>query len=98
MGSPASGVTVRPDVRLETAPMSPVSCETCGAAVEARKSSWEQTSIQWHAADTERCLERRAAMPPRIEGTLFTGCASLRQALSRAVDRGELPVLMDDED
>ncbi|GAA3661915.1 hypothetical protein GCM10022237_22230 [Nocardioides ginsengisoli] len=88
-----SQVVVRPDVRLENAPMSPVSCDTCGARVEARKSSWEQTSIQWHAADTERCLERRAAMPPRIAGTPFGGCASLRTALSRAVDRGELPVL-----
>ncbi|MFJ9313319.1 ferredoxin [Pimelobacter simplex] len=96
MGAPIAPVTVRPDVRLETAPMSPVSCDTCGAAVEARKSSWEQTSIQWHAADVERCLERRAAMPPRIEGTLFTGCASLRKALGQAVERGDLPVLTDD--
>ena len=94
----SSQVVVRPDVRLESAPMSPVSCDTCGAQVEARKSSWEQTSIQWHSADTERCLERRAAMAPRIAGTPFAGCASLRMALSRAVDRGELPVLSDGDD
>ena len=32
------------------APMVPVACRRCGAAVLARKSSWDQTSVQWSAA------------------------------------------------
>ncbi|GAA1226322.1 hypothetical protein GCM10009676_05360 [Prauserella halophila] len=87
---------VRPDVRLETAPMVPVSCESCGITVEARKSSWEQTSIQWHG-DLDGCLERRAAPPPTIAGTAFRGCTALRNTLSHAVDRGALPVLTESE-
>lgn len=85
---------VRPDIRLESAPMVPVTCDTCGVMVEARKSSWEQTSIQWHS-DLEGCLERRAVSPSSA-GTPFRGCTALRTALSHAVQRGDLPVLTEE--
>lgn len=86
-------MTVRPDNRLESGAMSSVTCATCSGTVEARKSSWEQTSIQWHADAVHRCLERRAWSPRQgVRGGYFPGCASLRQALQEAAESGALPV------
>jgi len=86
-------MAVRPDNRLNDGPMTPVGCRTCGAAVEARKSSWEQTSIQWHDDAVERCLERRASGPrPGTNGGGFAGCQALRDSIREAAVRGELPV------
>ncbi|QIK76155.1 ferredoxin [Nocardioides piscis] len=86
-------MTVRPDNRLADGPMQTVGCDTCGARVEVRKSSWEQTSIQWHADAVEACLERRAASPrPGPNGATFSGCQALRQAISAAAVRGELGI------
>lgn len=86
-------MAVRPDVRLENGPMTPVRCTTCGAEVEARKSSWDQTSIQWTDAARAACVERRATAPrPGPNGTAFLGCAALNQSLREAAVRGELPV------
>ena len=48
-------MTVRPDNRLSDAPMVPVHCKSCEARVLVRKSSWEQTSVQWDATATARC-------------------------------------------
>ena len=65
-------MTVRPDSRLADAPMVPVSCRRCGARVLARKSSWEQTSVQWDAAGTARCVPTmnvaRSAIAPFANG------------------------------
>ncbi|MEQ6900934.1 hypothetical protein [Nocardioides sp. YIM 152588] len=73
--------------------MTPVDCTTCGARVEVRKSSWDQTSIQWDAASRESCLERRAASPrPGPNGAAFRGCAALRAAVREAAVAGALPV------
>ena len=89
-------IRVREDVRLENGPMVPLACWTCGARVEARKSSWDQTSIQWHAADVERCVERRATgAGPGANGAVFAGCTALRAAVREAAVRGDLPVLDD---
>ena len=86
-------MAVRPDNRLNDGPMTPVGCRTCGAEVEARKSSWEQTSIQWHDDAVERCLERRASGPrPGTNGGRFAGCQALRDSIREAAVRGELPV------
>lgn len=87
------GSVVRPDVRLENGPMTAVSCTTCGAGVEARKSSWDQTSIQWSSAALEACVERRASSQrPGPNGATFLGCAALNQALREAAVHGDLPV------
>ena len=86
-------MAVRADNRLADGPMTPVACATCGAGVEARKSSWEQTSVQWHADAVERCLERRASGPrPGPNGGGFPGCQALRESIREAAVRGELPV------
>ncbi len=90
-------MAVRPDVRLDDAPMQPVSCTSCGASVQARKSSWDQTTIQWNAAALEACVERRACTPrPGPNGATFVGCFALRDAVRAAAVSGELDVLSDE--
>ncbi len=88
----------RPDVRLETAPMQPVSCTTCGAEVLARKSSWDQSTLQWTAAALERCAERRTttSRSDRPNRNAFPGCAALRASVREAAVRGELDVQTDE--
>lgn len=87
-------MAARPDVRFETAPMEPVSCETCGTRVMARKSSWDQTSLQWSANAMAVCVERhgfvRASGP---NGGVFPGCNALRASVREAAVRGDLGVV-----
>ncbi|MFI1567945.1 ferredoxin [Streptomyces sp. NPDC020490] len=90
-------MAVRPDNRLLDAPMVPVSCGACGARVEARKSSWEQTSIQWHAEALRSCAERRAAGCGERPAS-FTGCRSLTTAIGEAAVRGRLRVQSEETD
>jgi hypothetical protein len=86
-------MAVRPDVRLDDGPMTPVACTTCGAGVEARKSSWDQTSIQWSVEALGTCVERRASSPrPGPNGAAFLGCTALTQTLREAAVRGDLPI------
>lgn len=88
----------RPDVRLEVAPMQPVACATCGAEVLARKSSWDQSTLQWTAAALEQCAERRTTTgrSDRPNRNAFAGCASLRGSVREAAVRGDLDVLSDE--
>ena len=91
-------IVPRPDVRLEDAGMQPVSCEACGAEVAVRKSSWDQTMLQWDAEALGRCLERRESPPesPRPNRNAFSGCSALRDAIRRAAVAGELDVQSDE--
>lgn len=90
---------MRRDNRLNDAPMTPVTCGSCGAQVLARKSSWEQTSVQWNGAAISRCRERqRVDEPTSIEGAvlregIFLVCAGLRASIEAAADAGSFPVL-----
>lgn len=91
----------RPDVRLETAPMQPVACTACGAEVLARKSSWDQSTLQWTAAALEQCAERRTTaggLPrsARPNRNAFPGCAALRASVREAAVRGDLDVQSDE--
>lgn len=91
-------MAVRPDNRLADGPMQPVDCDTCGARVLARKSSWEQTSLQWSAEAVEACVERRAASPrPGPNGAAFSGCMALRESVTAAVNRGDVTVQIEDD-
>ncbi|MER7015255.1 ferredoxin [Saccharopolyspora sp. NPDC000359] len=86
-------MVVRTDGRLLDAPMRPVRCRSCGSSVEVRKSSWDQTSIQWHDEAVRSCAERRAAQPgPGPNGQFFTGCTALRDSVRAAAARGEIPI------
>ncbi|WP_409427365.1 hypothetical protein [Mycobacterium sp. SMC-11] len=90
---------MRPDNRLSDAPMTPVICGSCGARVLARKSSWEQTSVQWNGAAMARCQERQSVGEhPSVYGAdlrpgTFLVCARLRASIEKAVGAGSLPVL-----
>lgn len=88
----------RPDVRLETAPMQPVDCGACGAAVLARKSSWDQTTLQWTADALLQCEERRTAeaRSERPNRNAFTGCTALTAAIRAAAVAGHLDVQSDE--
>ena len=88
-------MTVRRDNRLADAPMVSVTCRACGAEVMARKSSWQQTSVQWDAAALSRCPQRREAQVLSAHGTcsVFLSCSELRESIRQAVRDGMLPVV-----
>ena len=88
-------MTVRTDNRLADAPMVPLACRRCGAEVLVRKSSWEQTSVQWDSAAVARCPQRREAvlLSPHGGRGLFLSCSDLRESIVAAVRDGVLPVL-----
>lgn len=89
---------VRPDVRLESAPLQPVACGACGAEVLARKSSWDQTTVQWTAEALNKCAERREPAEPsdRPNRNAFLGCGALRESLRAAAVAGRLDVQSDE--
>ena len=88
-------MTVPTDNRLTDAPMLPVTCQACGAEVLARKSSWQQTTVQWDAAALARCPQRHAAQQLVAHGGrgVFVSCSELRDSIRQAVRDGALPVL-----
>lgn len=87
-------MTVRPDNRLADVPLRPVVCRGCGATVEARKSSWAQTSVQWTADAMARCPQRReAATLTGLGNGVFLLCSALRDSIEDAARRGDLPVV-----
>jgi hypothetical protein len=88
-------MTFRGDNRLTDAPMVPVTCRSCGADVLARKSSWQQTSVQWDAAALARCPQRHAAHQLSADGGrgVFVSCSELRESIRQAVRDGVLRVL-----
>lgn len=87
--------SLRADNRLDEMPMAPVVCRNCGAQVLARKSSWNQTSVQWNAEATARCAERREARELPMPGGrgVFLMCTALSESISAAVRRGELRIV-----
>jgi hypothetical protein len=88
-------MAVRPDNRLADTPMAPVVCGRCGGCVMARKSSWNQTSVQWNAEASARCLERREAenLSAHSARGLFLACSAMSDSIVDAVRHGELPVV-----
>ncbi|MFI5511132.1 ferredoxin [Mycobacterium sp. NPDC051804] len=88
-------MAVRPDNRLADSPMVPVACRRCGACVLARKSTWNQTSVQWNADASARCLERRDAdhLTEHAERGLFLACSALNDSIVDAVRTGDLTVV-----
>jgi hypothetical protein len=87
--------TLRDDNRLDEMPMRPVTCRNCGARVLARKSAWNQTSVQWNADATARCFERTEAeklAPPGSRG-VFLRCSALGESILDAVRHGDLAIV-----
>lgn len=86
-------MAVRPDNRLADAPMHPVDCQGCGASVLARKSSWQQTTVQWSEQAMTRCTAWVRGCSSRGE---FPVCEELRRSIAQAALDGSLPVLEPD--
>jgi hypothetical protein len=87
--------SVREDNRLDEMPMVPLACRHCGAHVLARKSSWNQTSVQWNADATARCAERAEASRLAAPGDrgVFLVCSALTASILDAVRHGDLSVV-----
>ncbi|MFE6974706.1 ferredoxin [Streptomyces sp. NPDC057682] len=79
---------MRTDNRLlDGAPMRPLECGRCAARVLVRKSSWQQTSVQWDARSVAACAERATA------ATAFEGCGALRETIREAALNGTVEVV-----
>ncbi len=68
----------------------PLACHGCGALVRVRKSSPQQTSIQWSTRAVRECAEFAARVALGETTPLVDGCATLREAIGRAVRDGRL--------
>lgn len=79
------------DARLLDTPMQPLQCRRCDATVQVRKSSWQQTSIQWNAQSVRACVERQDTLNPRH----FAGCQALSASIHTAVYTRQLTVVAD---
>jgi hypothetical protein len=86
---------IRADNRLADMPMLPVACGSCAARVLVRKSSWNQTSVQWNAEASQRCTERAEAqkMSAHAVRGVFLVCSALNESIAEAVRRGELAIV-----
>ncbi|PND55430.1 ferredoxin [Mycobacterium sp. ENV421] len=86
---------MRRDNRLDDAPMVPVTCGRCGAGVQVRKSSWNQTSVQWSESAFSRCEERCTAAQLTGESRpgLFLACSALKASIAAGVHAGTVPVV-----
>ncbi|CDO88634.1 hypothetical protein BN973_03003 [Mycobacterium triplex] len=86
---------MRIDNRLDEMPMLPVACGSCGARVLVRKSTWNQTSVQWNADATQRCAERAEAeqVSAHAGRGVFLVCSALRESILEAVRQGELVIV-----
>lgn len=75
--------------------MLPVACGSCGARVLVRKSTWNQTSVQWNADATQRCAERAEAeqVSAHAGRGVFLVCSALRESILEAVRQGELVIV-----
>jgi hypothetical protein len=88
-------MTIRIDHRLDDVPLVPVTCQACEAHVLVRKSSRNQTTVQWDAASSARCHERRqiSAMSAHDRPGVFLACSALRGSIVDAVRNGEVCVV-----
>lgn len=76
---------MRVDNRLaDGTPMRSLACARCAAQVLVRKSSRQQTSVQWDGRAMALCAERDPADVP------FEGCGSLRDTIREAALRGTI--------
>ena len=85
------------DARLIEIPLQPLDCTECVARVMVRKSTWQQTSIQWTAEALEACRERPATLCGEQPKDRFVGCETLRAEVREATIEGRLNVVYREE-
>ena len=75
--------------------MMPVACQSCGARVFVRKSSWNQTSVQWDADAAARCAERKRVEKMALNAGrgVFLACSALSESILDAVRHGDLSIV-----
>ncbi|GAA2687514.1 hypothetical protein [Actinoplanes palleronii] len=61
-----------------------LACERCAAVVRVRKSSPQQTSVQWSTAAARQCTTPLGALVPR--------CPALHASIDDAVRAGRLDI------
>jgi hypothetical protein len=87
-------MTARADSRLSDCPPVSVACRCCGGDVLVRKSSWNQTSVQWNAEASARCLERLAASATAYSKRgIFLACGAVNESIVDGVWSGDVPVV-----
>jgi hypothetical protein len=88
-------MTIRADNRLADVPMTPIRCIRCAAEVQVRKSSLNQTSVQWDATALAACTERADVqrLSAYGEAGLFLACSALNESITGAVREGRMPVV-----
>ena len=74
-------------------PMREVSCRRCATTVLVRKSTVQQTSIQWLSDAGETCTELAERRAAGVHTALVAGCVALRESIDDAVREGRLEVL-----
>jgi hypothetical protein len=67
-----------------------LACHGCGALVRVKKSSPQQTSIQWTTRAVRECAEFSARVALGETTALVDGCTTLRETIERAVREGRL--------
>ena len=83
---------LRTDNRLDDVPMTTVACDACAARVLVRKSSPDQTSIQWNTDARAACHELATSPLP---GPTLAGCTRLETTVHEAVLAGKLAIVQD---
>ncbi len=81
------------DVRLIETPMQSLACGECTARVLVRKSTWQQTSIQWTAEALNACRERAAFSDAEDSAEPFRGCESLNETIREAASEGTITII-----
>ncbi|WP_197466781.1 hypothetical protein [Tsukamurella pseudospumae] len=70
----------------------PLNCGTCGVAVQVKKNSREQTSIQWYGSARECAVFAADGSGSALRAT----CPRLMESITRAAKLGEVPVPTND--
>jgi hypothetical protein len=65
-------------------------CDGCGALVRVKKSSPQQTSVQWTTRAVRQCAEFTARVALGETTALVETCTTLRDSIDRAVRDGRL--------
>jgi hypothetical protein len=87
---PRQAETLAERARYTSEGLTSVSCMDCLVTVDVRKSSDQQTAIQWSLSSRDQCPE--LARHRGTNGGTYEGCPRLMASIEAAVRDGRLPV------